>query len=333
MKRTSILFALVSVFFATLWAQQTVSPQAQITFHVVDDAGRPIANAIVGMTTFGPSSLHRVSSVRVEGTTDKDGFVTLTCASEGGEFAYRPSDQPGYYQDQGNNYQFTKIKDGKWLPWNSTIEIVFKPIENPIPMYAQNRNQYGNELDLPIIGQPVGFDLIKSDWVAPYGKGVTADIVFTMSGYWNSYSDTDSTLTVGFSNPGDGIQSYPIPDFFKGSFFHSPREAPLTGYNGSLVLRKMEKAESLLKVSIIDDTKASVGYVIRVRTVLNHDGTVHSALYGKIYNGFMFDGAKPNAFLGFTYYLNPTPNDRNLEFDPKRNLFTNLTELEHVNYP
>jgi hypothetical protein len=47
------------------------------------------------------------------------------------------------------------------------------------------------------------------------------------------------------------------------------------------------------------------------------------AHYGKIYGDFM----------NFTYYLNPTPNDRNVEFDPKRNLFTNLKDDERVTMP
>ena len=35
----------------------------------------------------------------------------------------------------------------------------------------------------------------------------------------------------------------------------------------------------------------------------------------------------------FTYYLNPTPNDRNMEFDPTRNLLTGLKEAEKVSVP
>jgi len=31
--------------------------------------------------------------------------------------------------------------------------------------------------------------------------------------------------------------------------------------------------------------------------------------------------------------MNPTPNDRNVEFDPKKNLFTNLSSLEQVREP
>jgi hypothetical protein len=48
-----------------------------------------------------------------------------------------------------------------------------------------------------------------------------------------------------------------------------------------------------------------------------------SANYGKIYG----------AFMNFTYYLNPTRNDRNVQFDPKRNLFTNLKDDERVTAP
>jgi hypothetical protein len=53
------------------------------------------------------------------------------------------------------------------------------------------------------------------------------------------------------------------------------------------------------------------------------NGTVKSALYGKIYGDFM----------QFRYYLNPTPNDRNIEFDPKQNLLKNLSQLEQVSAP
>ena len=49
-----------------------------------------------------------------------------------------------------------------------------------------------------------------------------------------------------------------------------------------------------------------------VSTVLDANGNVKSALYGKIYGDFM----------KFTYYLNPTPNSRNMEFDPKNNLLS-----------
>jgi hypothetical protein len=54
---------------------------------------------------------------------------------------------------------------------------------------------------------------------------------------------------------------------------------------------------------------AKAGYYCRVRSEILPNGETN-CLYGKIYGDFP----------AMTYYLNPTPNDRNVEFDPKRNL-------------
>jgi hypothetical protein len=35
----------------------------------------------------------------------------------------------------------------------------------------------------------------------------------------------------------------------------------------------------------------------------------------------------------FTYYFDPTPNDRNLEWDTKKNLFSGLTSMETPREP
>jgi hypothetical protein len=37
--------------------------------------------------------------------------------------------------------------------------------------------------------------------------------------------------------------------------------------------------------------------------------------------------------VDFYYYLNPTPNDRNMEFDMKRNLFKKQSFFEKVKRP
>ena len=62
-----------------------------------------------------------------------------------------------------------------------------------------------------------------------------------------------------------------------------------------------------------------------MRTVLDENGNVKSALYGKIYGDPMQ--------MNFRYYLNPTPNDRNIEFDPKQNLLGGLKPVEQVDAP
>ena len=64
-------------------------------------------------------------------------------------------------------------------------------------------------------------------------------------------------------------------------------------------------------------------YYFRVRTQIDKDGNVMSALYGKLYS----------EFPKLHYYLNPNDNDRNVEFDPRQNLFVNLPKEERQSEP
>ena len=50
---------------------------------------------------------------------------------------------------------------------------MLKKIGKPIAMYAKSVN-----LGMPIFDKPTGLDLMAGDWVAPYGKGINADVVF-----------------------------------------------------------------------------------------------------------------------------------------------------------
>ena len=77
------------------------------------------------------------------------------------------------------------------------------------------------------------------------------------------------------------------------------------------------------------DYRDDQNYFFRVRTV-KKDKKIISAHYGKIDRDIEFWG---NEKLRFTYYLNPTPLDRNMEFDPKRNLLKGLKGAEFVTNP
>ena len=68
-------------------------------------------------------------------------------------------------------------------------------------------------------------------------------------------------------------------------------------------------------------------YCFRIRSEFDESGKLKSCLYGKVYDGFWFDYVMKKdrsiidiARLKFTYYLNKTPLERNLEYDSKRNL-------------
>ena len=62
-------------------------------------------------------------------------------------------------------------------------------------------------------------------------------------------------------------------------------------------------------------------FCFRIRTKYDEKGNVVEGYYGKIYGdvvmGWSYLGVSR---VGFLYYFNPTPNDRNLEWDMKTNL-------------
>jgi len=201
---------------------------------------------------------------------------------------------------------------------HANLRLVLRKIGNPIAMYAKNLSVL-SRLRLPEMGKPIGYDLMVGDWVGPYGKGVSTDIFFKEESYRKSSDQYSDVVTVNFPNPGDGIQVFELPEAQQGGEFRSPHKAPTTGYQSEY---RRECSAGLGQAEKYEFDPHRI-YLFRVRTVLNHDGQVVSAHYGKIYGDFM----------QFRYYLNPTPNDLNLEFDPSKNLIQHLRYDEGVSDP
>ena len=283
----------------------------KVTLKIVDDAGNPVAGAkaVVGyLFTNQIVGLSDTNGLFTASHTDKS-FGLVFLASKEGYYSFRQN------YDMGFDYQYNEAK------WNPTQTIVLRKIGNPIPMYAR-RKESGMMLQRE--GEPMGFDLIAGDWVAPFGIGTNVDIFFMVHRKIINDREFDCTLKVSFPNKGDGIAAAPSEEFVS-SAFRTSRTAAENGY------------EPELNLHFIDTELATnvFGYFIRVETSLDENGNVKSALYGKISGNFKFYAGtiKPHSGMGFDYYLNPTPNDRNLEFDPKHNLSTNLKLLEGVNEP
>jgi hypothetical protein len=188
-------------------------------------------------------------------------------------------------------------------------------------------------IGIPVSGAPVGYDLEGGDWVAPYGRGRVADLVVHVTNLeCRSANDFDVSATISFSNDGDGIQEIRLPKEFASSMFIWPREAPETGYQLKLEARSLwlnVQAGNTHAITTFNDGQA---HFFRVRTVKEGNEIV-SALYGKMKGGIgVGPGDGKNATIDFTYYLNPTPNDRNLEFSGN-SLFKNLTRHETKHEP
>jgi len=281
---------------------------------VVDEAGQPVSNATVAVWYYvQPSPSQTEGHDKIQGFTDVGGVFIASNQTNGSIDLGFQAGKTGYYST-ARGHEFNEFKNDDPEKRRPHATLLLKAVGKPIPMYAKRLNA-----NVPVSDKPVGFDLVAGDWIAPFGKGASTDIIFM--GHFDKRADgeSDYTLTVNFPNPGDGIEQFTVPDAEKGSDLRSPHEAPSDGYQPQWVQTDNRKPGKPVETSRDENRN----YFLRVHTVLDERGNVKSALYGKIYGDFM----------QFRYYLNPTPNDRNIEFDPKQNLLKGLPSFEQVGQP
>jgi hypothetical protein len=312
MKKITCLF-IIALTVSCVCAQ-TPNPIWNATIKVLDESAQPVvgANAEMSWDILAPNNT--VTFDKIGGLTDANGIVQVSHkANTSVDLGFQAS-KTGYYSTTVG-HELAAFRDSDPEKWSPHITLILKKIGKPTAMYAK-RVQKGP----PVFNQPVGYDLMVGDWVSPNGKGVSTDILFTGNLFQKAKNDFDYKLTVSFPNVGDGIQEFTVPDGEKGSALRSPHEAPVNGYQTNVVKAMSHHPGQGAKDDMDDPNR---NYFFRVRTVLDHQGNVVSAHYGKIYGDFMT----------FNYYLNPTPNDRNIEFDPKQNLLSGLDALEQVSQP
>jgi hypothetical protein len=319
--------------------------EAKITAHVTDVDGLAISNAQASagfMIALKPGEgWGTAGDNEARGITDPDGICSLTGQTTAGSVGLSVW-KDGYYDNGGQSVILTNFNSitRLWEPWNQMVEVVLEKIDVQVPMYA--RRVWDQKI--PVEGKSVGFDLMIGDWVTPYGKGQTSDFLFlteiaptqwVTNWYGTSprpYPLRNNQMTIKFSNNGDGIESAaPLPHGFRVA-----RQAPSNDYEP--ILEKVQNDEIIgtehQNTKIRHNTNMDKGqnYFFRVRTKKDAQGNITSALYGKIYGEFN-NGSGIGDKISFTYYLNPEPNSRNVEFDPKRNLFKSLPSLEQVSAP
>jgi hypothetical protein len=97
-----------------------------------------------------------------------------------------------------------------------------------------------------------------------------------------------------------------------------PYQAPASGYQSEYT---WEKTPGITLAS----APADFGFFIKTRVKLDEKGNEISAHYAKFITDLEID---IRGRIKFTSYFNPTPNDTNLEFDLKKNLFKDLKDEE-----
>lgn len=291
--------------------------QAKICFQVTDSIGNSVHGARL-RAYFSSSDAH-LNDDFVDELTDTNGLVAAEGRTVGDMSFFLSKD--GFYKTEGRNWFYTKanrhVQNGRWQPWNPTNTVILKEKRNPIPMYAMFARAA-----IPVQDQPIGFDMEVGDWVAPFGKGKIPDLQITYSAKIEGMLTYSNRLVIAGNQPGDGFQRHEKESW---SDFVSAYEAPLDGYLPEVVLTVERTTHQIIKRELLGDSEY---LFVRTRTTLDPDGNVSSAQYAKIYGPIKYgDDEKGGGLVYLTYFLNPTPNDRNMEFEPTRNLLPGRVHL------
>ena len=326
-------------FFTLLSVCQSDADIARFGVFVVDDkTGKALKNVSV-MGVFDVNS----GWFAVKGSdgpnfdravTDVNGRCRLrgrtNCGNVGCWVEKPPS---GFYPcPQGWGRRFSeKNLLGIWQPDNLVATIRLQRVERPIPLFIKRvtkAERGGFTTDIFPKGEDtLRYDLLMGDWLAPVGTGRVADVTFTRHPREDlgegvngadvrgpSYRDS---MTVRFPGEGNGlVELHPPP-----SYRLRIRTAPEDGYRSEYLCWRGTNRR-LEDDSNYDENRC---FCFRIRTRRDDRGRIVGAYYGKIYGDITFvyqfrPEFVPVASVCMSYYLNPTPLDRNLEWDRKTNL-------------
>ena len=272
-------------------------------------------------------------------TTDSCGMCVLEGRTNVGHISCEVVNPPsGYYGAYGGDFQYNrKSLFGVWQPDNLVVTIKLQRVEHPIPLFVKQLFCRGSDSvcsNYFDIGEgKMQFDMLKGSFLPPIGKGKYADICFTRLeredlGIGTNFNGRTSLayrdgMMVEFLGEWNGMVEMPS----KKTDGIKIRTAPLDGYEADYLVTKGKDKS----VTYFTSSNPDRNFAFRIRTKKDKNGKIVSAYYGKIYGDIEIK--KPYtvevsvAAPSFMYYLNPTPLDRNLEWDVKTNLCPNPGSL------
>ena len=172
---------------------------------------------------------------------------------------------------------------------------------------------YRNNFKTPTTNGRFGFDMVKCDWVAPHGKGSEADFYLVR----NVKTVPESgKFVIGSIEFDKGCGYYVSKQTGNPNFASTYVADDSNVFKTNIVLygvRYGGRQPLTIPHPVIGDDEF---LVMRTRAKFDKDGQLISANYSKILAPFFL---YPNVHAA-EMVLNPTPLDRNLEWDMKTNL-------------
>lgn len=342
MKKT--ILKLIVMTFVPLYADT-----AKFSVVVTDDNQQPVEDVSVranfsediGWRAWTESPTPYVAVEK----TDRKGFCRLKGKTNCGRVAcWIPQPPEGYYFGGGWGYRFKeKNLFGVWQPDNLVVTLRLDRVENPIPLFVKRatlRNYHKGIGGFDGTNSVVRFDILKGDWLPPYGKGETADLEFKSTLVIKDRAwfmiEPRKYDWVYFYNLGTNVKCLGENDGFATVCPRHCAGIKIRRADGDCVTR------SLALVNIgrnkryhrngedwdcqnYKDHYSDRAVLFRIRSRYDEKGNLKEAYYGKIYGDFEIEGNDKKGLIGisFLYYLNPSPLDRNLEWDMKTNLCPN----------
>ena len=327
MKLTTTLALLVIFADVLLGADLVAQDTKYVRLRVIEESGVPIhdAHAVISYVMGRDADEHI-------GLTDRDGYFLAQVKPLVG--IYIAASKNGYYPASFDNARSDVLPPGNKIEKLFVLPRVINPTTLYVLRYEMRKDQKS-----PLFAELnkwLGYDLEIGDWIQPHGKGKTADLQFRFKTKFNGWKFSEkemensrrinSRLTEEelrfFFGRWDGELEISFPDeqeglcevnerFLSYSKMKLPHLAPVNGYQPTW----RYTANTYSPVTARED----VGFFLRTRVKLQDNRNIISANYAKIVGDVHFSPA--NGSIRFLYYYNPVPNDRNLEFDPKRNLF------------
>ena len=315
---------------------------------VLDDiTGNPLANVSVGAgftMDAGPVWENRFKYDHKQFITDANGVCKISGKSNCGKAGcYIRQPPQGFYKPVcGSSLRFKgKSFFGVWQPDNLVVTLRLDRVEKPIPLFVKRveltnfRKGIGG---FDGTNSVVRFDLMKGDWLAPYGKGETADLEFKtvleIKGKERKFRYASRKVEdvlfyelatdISPCSTNDAISKVQIKEDAGIKIRMANDDFSSRRIVWSLGKRKIirPKFPNEWNCEYYSNYNKSQCYKFRVRSRYDEKGNLKEAYYGKIYGDFEIQGDEKRGItsISFLYYLNPTSLDRNLEWDMKTNL-------------
>lgn len=317
MRRVGLVVFLFPVFLLSMNACAVfLVPTYTVDIRVIDQEGEPVEGAYVhgGFGTGSPDYAPNLR--RSTGLTDRNGKLRVSGPSLG---------RVDFYIEKSGFYRSTKRMQVEGQKRHQ-IEIVLRDIRNPIPMYTRKAS-----LLPPSSGQKYGYDFFVGDWVHEGHKGqeahifVEGDIVFIQEDLGHPRYEIELEAEISFPNELDGFQFVKPVTGAAESAFKSMYEAPENGYQDHLSVSWSRRLDTGYSGVNVDRP-----LYLRIRSRIDEEGNLQSANYCKVFPGLTVIRTAERVGVAMTYYCNPIANDRNVEFDRKRNLFTDYQSMQNI---